>query len=131
MAMDMSDALSDPDLMDKFDVIRRPETVSATTGKSTTTPTTFKKIRGVVSAAHGNDLERLDDADRMGRNISIVTSFALRGPSKDATAQVFKPDTILWRGSSYVVKTCDPYPQFGPGFVQAIAGSVGVVDLAT
>lgn len=130
MAMDMSDALSDPDMLDRFDVVRRPETVDPTTGKSATSTTTFEKVRGVVSTAHGNDLERLDDADRMGRNISIVTQFALRGPSKEGS-QVFKPDLIIWRGTTYVVKTLDPYPQFGPGFVQAIAGSIGVVDTAT
>lgn len=131
MAMDMSDALTDPDMLDKFNVIRRPETVSVSSGLGSTIPTTFKNIRGVVSAAHGNDLERLDDADRMGRNISVVTQFALRGPSKDAAGQDYKPDLIVWRGGTYVVKTLDPYPQFGPGFVQAIAGATEVVDVAT
>lgn len=131
MAMDMSDALMDPDMNDKFNVIRRPETINPANGRSSTTPQTFKNISGVVTSAHGNDLERLDDADRMGRNISIVTSFALRGPSVDGSDQEYKPDLIVWRGATYVVKALDPYPQFGAGFVQAIAGSVGVVDVAT
>lgn len=129
MALDMSDLMNDAELMDRFTVKRRAETVDPASGLSGSTPTTFKGVLGTVCAASRNDLERLDDADRMGRNISIVTSFQLRGPSKDAAGQIYKPDIVIWRGSSYVVKLLDPYPQ--SGFVQAVAGSVGVVDLAT
>ncbi len=130
--MDMSDALVDPDMLDKFTVVRRPEVIAPSTGRSTVpAPQTFANVRGVVASASGNDLQRLDDADRIGRNLSVITRFALRGPSKDAAGQVYKPDTIQWRGGNYVVKHIDPYPQFGRGFVQAICGETDLVGLAT
>ncbi len=63
----------------------------------------------------------------MGRNLVIVTKFRLRGPAKDGSTQ-YQPDLITWEGDSYVVKTIDPYPQYGAGFIQAIVGSMDSVD---
>lgn len=129
MAMSMGDAFG-AEMMDLFDVVRRQEVVSSHGRSSVPSPVTTKNVSGVVNSASGNDLNRLEEADRMRRNISVVTSFALRGPAKDGS-KVFKPDLVLWRGGTYVVKLLDPYPQFGPGFVQAICGSENVVDVAT
>lgn len=129
MAMDMSDAFG-PEMMDVFDVVRRKEVIDANGRSTVPNPVTTTNVSGVVTAASKNDLDRLEDSDRMGRNIVVITPFALRGASKDG-ADVYKPDLVNWRGSSYVVKALDPYPQFGPGFVQAICGSVNVVDQAT
>lgn len=128
--MDMSDAF-DPDMTDVFDVVRRAETVVAGTGRSSVpTPQTFAAVSGVVASAGRNDLERLEESDRIGRNIVIVTNFALRGPSKDGATR-YKPDLVNWRGSAYVVKSLDPYPQFGAGFVQAICGETAMIGQAT
>lgn len=129
MAMDMSDAFCEENT-DLFDVVRREEVVTSQGRSTVPNPITTKNVSGVVTAASGNDLARLAEADRMGRNIVVVTPFALRGPAKDG-AKVFKPDLVLWRGGRYVVKDLAPYPQFGPGFVQAICGSTDVVDQAT
>lgn len=129
MAMDLSDAFGE-EMMDVFDVVRRPEVIDAHGRSTVPSPETFDDVSGVVNAASKNDLERLEESDRMGRNISVVTPFALRGPAKNGSA-TYKPDLVVWQGGTYVVKALDPYPQFGPGFVQAICGSISVVDAAT
>jgi hypothetical protein len=125
--MDMSDALHDPDMGDFVTVKRRVEAVSTATGRSSTTDESIPNVFGVIAEASKNDLERLPEADRMGRNMSMVTSFALRGPAQVEGTQ-FKPDIVVWRGNEYLVKQVGPYPQFGPGFIQAIMGSVEIIE---
>jgi hypothetical protein len=73
-----------------------------------------------------DDLERLAEADIFGRVITVVSRYKIQGEVVG-----FKPDLITWRGDNYLVKTLDPYPQFGDGWVQAICGSVDLVDAAT
>lgn len=126
--IDVSDAVLDTDLSTSIDVQQRPEVIVA--GRSTVpNPVNNVGIAAVVCAASGNDLERLPEEDRTERNISIVTQFRLR-----ATAPGYKPDIITWpslTGDLYVVKHIDPYPQYGPGFVQAIAGAISAQDAVT
>ena len=125
--IDVSEVLLSPDMADSFQVTRRPEVVVA--GRSTVpNPVTTDQI-GVVTMASPNDLLRLEDNDRMDRTISIVTKARLQGPAQVAGTN-FKPDLVVWRGDTYVVKSCEPYPQFGAGFVQALAGSWDSVDEA-
>ena len=125
---DVSDAILDPALSDAIDVQQRPEVIVA--GRSTVpAPVNNVGVAAVVCAASGNDLERLPEEDRTARNISIVTQFRLR-----ATAPGYKPDIVTWpsgTGDLYVVKLVDPYPKYGLGFVQAIAGAISAQDAVT
>lgn len=120
--LDVSDVLLDPDLADRFTVKRRPAGTNAH-GRVETTPEIIPRVLGVVTAASPTDLERLDDNQRMGRNLSVVTKFRLRGP-----ATGYQPDIVLWYGNDYVVKDVQPYPQYGAGFIQAIVGSMDSMD---
>lgn len=125
---DVSDAILDPALSTTFDVQTRPEVMVS--GRSTVpNPINSIGVDGVICASSGNDLQRLPEEDRSGRNITIVTQFRLR-----ETAPGYKPDLITWpskTGDLYVVKSVDPYPQYGPGFVQAIAGAISAQDQVT
>lgn len=121
--LDVSEALVDPMLLDTFDVVRRAETVNSTTGRSEVTEATTAGVSGVVCSAGPNDLQRLPEQDRMGRHISVVTLHRLRGPTPG-----YKADILVWKGDRFLVKVLDPYPQFGRGFVQVIAGSVDNLD---
>lgn len=120
--LDVSDVLLDPSLADRFVVKRRP-TGTNSHGRVETQPEIIPRVLGVVTVASPTDLERLDDNQRMGRNLSVVTKFRLRGP-----AQGFQPDIVLWYGNDYVVKDVQPYPQYGAGFIQAIVGSMDSMD---
>ena len=117
----MGDVLADPEISDPFVVMRRALTFPAFgrgEAKAKLLPTF-----GVITAAHPNDLERLDDSQRMGRNISIVTRFRLQGPSEGVQA-----DQILWQGVTFIVHVVEPYAQYGEGWVQAVAGSIQTMD---
>jgi hypothetical protein len=120
--LDVTDVLFDPDLADTFTVQRRTNAVDAH-GRPNPAVTTFSNTIGVVDSASPNDLERLDDNQRMGRHLMVITAFALRGPSVDSL-----PDQVVWAGDTYVVKHVDPYTRYGSGFVQAIIGSIDAQD---
>lgn len=122
--LDVSEVLTDPDIATTFDVRRRAETVG-TNGRSATSDTLFRNVVGVVTAIGPSDLERADGYQVTPRRISVVTKFRLRG---EVTG--FQPDVVVWRGSNYLVKAVDPYPQFGNGFVQAECSSMDKTDPA-
>ncbi len=119
--LDVSDILVDPEIACSFVVYRRAEDVGQN-GRAGIGSKPFNAL-GVVTVAHGNDLLRLPEEQRMDRHITIVTRTMLQGPSEGV-----QPDAIGWAGSYYVVKTIDPYPQYGAGFIQAIAGSMDNMD---
>lgn len=120
--LDVTQPLLDPDFTDTFDVIRRQEVIGDN-GRSSVVPLTLRRQLGVVTATSPNDLQRQDNYQSMSRSISIVCKLQLRGETSDA-----QPDLVVWRGSQYLVKHVDPYPQFGPGFWQAECSSVEKVD---
>lgn len=124
MTIDVNDVILDADFADLFVVLRRLDHVTSK-GRSDPSTRRYPNTPGVICAASKNDLDRLDDNQRMGRNLSVVTTFPLRGP-----APGYQPDEIVWQGDTYVVKALDPYPQYGRGFVQAIVGSIDSVDHA-
>lgn len=122
--VDVSELLFDVDFTDRFDIIRRAETISDT-GRSQITSVTLKNQIGVVTSGSPNRLERLDTVDVMPRILHVVTRVQLHGPAANA-----KPDVIVWRGNHFVVTQIEPYPQFGRGFSQARCESIDSVDQA-
>lgn len=127
--LDVSHVLSSPMLSSRF-IVNRREQVMNPQGRSEVVTRVFPDVPGVVTLANPNDLERLDDSQRMGRNYSIITKFRLIGPAKSGSKQ-YQPDTIVWQGSELVVKNVEPYTNYGAGFVQALAGSMDIVDEVT
>jgi hypothetical protein len=121
--LNVSNTVRSPMFADAIVVKRRPEVISSK-GVSTVPTVVTTPTLGVVTAANPNDLMRLEESDRTERTISIVSEFRLQ-----ATVKGFKPDIVVWRGDNYVVKDVQPYPQFGPGFVQALAGSIDYQDV--
>jgi len=121
--MDFSDILVDPLLSDRFSVIRRKEVIDVH-GRSTIVATTFPNVVGVVTPISPSDLDRQTDYQKMSRSISVVCSFFLQGE-----VEGYQPDLVVWRGDQYVVKSIDPYPQFGKGFMQAECTSQDRVDV--
>ena len=121
--LDFSDVIQDPDIADNtLSVLRRPQSLG-TNGRVAVKPTRYPNVVGVITSAGPNDLERLDDQQRTGRVLSLVTKFRLR-----ATSPGFQPDYVVWRGDTFIVHTFDPYPQFGAGFYQALIGSIDIQD---
>lgn len=123
--LDVTSVLSDPMLASRFTVRRRPEVVGDS-GVSQVGEQRFTNLIGVVQNASPSDLRRLPEDQRMERHLSVITTFRLRGPSPG-----FQPDVVEWDGSDYVVSMLEPYANFGPGFVQAICGSMTTIDPPT
>lgn len=123
--LDVSSVLSDPMIADRVKVTRQKEVVG-TNGRVSIVPEVFPIVVGVMTSAGPNDLERVPEAQRMGRVMSFVTKFRLRGPSPG-----YQPDTIDWAGDTYLVVTVDPYPRYGAGFVQSIIASTDIIDKPT
>jgi hypothetical protein len=121
--LDVSSVLLDPDFADRFNVIRREEGVSDK-GRRILTLTTLANKYGVVCAASPNDLRRLPDGQTFDRVISVVSKFPFFGACVG-----YQPDLIQWRGSSFIVASLDPYPQYGQGFSQVIAVSIDLQDM--
>lgn len=120
--LDVSEVLLDPDLTTNFNVVRK--TVDTDNhGRQIVTEAVTTGVLGVICSASQNDLERLGDYQTGKRYISIVCQFRLQMTSEGKQA-----DTVQWTGDDYVVLYLDPYPQYGIGFVQAIAGSLDHQD---
>lgn len=128
--LDMTDALTEPAFTSSFDVVRRAEVVNAFGESTVPEPLRICGVVGVICMASNEQLVRLDDQQRMGRNISVVTQFRLRGPAIGKGGQNFQPDLIKWQGDHYVVSYLDPYTNFGSGFVEAVASSIDFIDKA-
>ncbi len=121
--LDVTEILNDPDFVDTFTVQRRSEVIGVN-GRSQQTVQTFSNVVGVVTAIGPSDLDRQDGYQTMRRSISIVTKFRIQG---EATG--IQPDIIVWRGDNFVVKSLEPYPQFGVGFVQVECTSMDQTDV--
>lgn len=117
--LDMSDALTDPQTLDVFTVIRREEAVSGF-GEAVIGGVTFPNQSGVVYPTPQDELKRLPDQDLQGKCITILTRFALRGASVDSTQNSFKPDIIVWSGNNYIVRMPGDWGRYGAGFIEAI-----------
>lgn len=127
-SLDLSAAFR-PEMLDTFAVIRRPEEVNDH-GESEVDDEDPVETVGVVTFASPTQLERLEDEDRMGRVISVVTQYKLRAASREP-GQDWKPDQIEWpvdSGELYEVKDIQPYVRYGSGFVQALAASIAAIE---
>lgn len=119
----VDELLSDPDLMDVFDVVRSVETVDSH-GNSTVTPTTYKNQRGAVYPTGNNVLTRLADAQLGLNTITVVTKFKLF-----LAATGYQADQLVWRGDTYIVKEVNNWNRYGAGFVEAVATSIALTQL--
>lgn len=126
--LDVSEALTCPELADRICVWRRPEVVTDKGRTSTAGEEPIRNVVAVVCMAGPDDLERLPEEERMGRVISVVTRFRLRGPAKDLRNQAYQPDVLDWNGDRYVVSWIDPYNRYGSGFIQALAVATAAVQ---
>lgn len=121
--LDVTAILSDPDLSDTFDVIRRNETVDPATGRSVTTELRIPNIAGVVTPGDQGSLLRKDDSSSSDRVISIATVYRLR-----SIGAGFQPDVVLYDGIRFTVKAAQYWHRFGQGFTNAVAISSNASD---
>ena len=110
--MDLSLALADPNMAEKFTIIRSEGAWGL--GGWQETKRTNITARGVVSVASAKQMDTLPEADTIHGAIVVNTRtqifgthIATSGPDDARTPGT--ADIIVWRGQNYRVVTTNPY----------------------
>jgi hypothetical protein len=112
--LDVSELLTDPDLCDNFELIRRAEVVNAK-GRVSTADTTVPDLLGVFTFEGPQKVMRDPMLTNAPRRIFLATQFAIRSASTG-----FQPDVVLWNGGRFTVEEVFPYSRYGNGTFEAI-----------
>lgn len=126
--IDVTDIILDPMIAGEvFTVIRSVETVN-NYGESVVTYQTLSGA-GSVTPTGANSLVREEAYQTQAKTIRVVTTFALRGASKDENGVSYQPDIVVWRGNHFIVKSMDDFSQYGSGFVDVECASINQTEL--
>ncbi len=116
--IDLTPVLLDPEIAGEgFQVIRRMEIVNSY-GESVLSYKTYTPIGQVIPTAR-NSLVREQSFSSQEKAIRVITSFKLRGASKDDVGQNYQPDLIFWKSGYYICQEIEDFSQYGAGFVSA------------
>jgi galactose-6-phosphate isomerase len=124
--INISMALMSPNLADGFAVIRRQQVIS-NNGRATFNTTTISNLHGTVYPSSKNDLERFPNLQVMGKALTVITRFALRGEST-VSGTDYAPDIVQWHGDNFVVVGLEDWSSYGPGFIFAVCQSMDLKD---
>jgi galactose-6-phosphate isomerase len=119
--LDVSDIPQCDEFADRFDVIRRPETI-APSGRSFTTQVTGTGV-GTFYPTGDNSLVRQADYELGRKTLTCVTKYRLQ-----QAAPGYQPDVVLYRGNQFVVSSIEDFSQYGEGFVAAQLSSISGID---
>jgi galactose-6-phosphate isomerase len=119
--LDVSWVPLEAEFADRFDVVRRPETISES-GRSSTTQVTATAF-GTVYPTGDNSLVRQADYELGRKTLTVVTPYRLQ-----QAAPGYQPDVVLYRGNQYVVSALEDFSQYGAGFVVAQLSSISAID---
>lgn len=117
--VDVTEVLSDPDLVEDFAVIRSTRTVDQH-GRTVDVPGQFYTF-GSIQPTSGHTLMILPEAERVGSFITVVTMFPLI-----ALSPTQAPDRIIWHNKAYQVKLLNDWTDYGQGFVSAVCELVAM-----
>lgn len=127
--IDVTDLLVDPEIAgDTFDVIRRKQVVDAH-GTTTVVPTLFQNVTGSVTPTGDQSLVRAEAYETQANTIKVITTFRLRGVSKEG-GDSYLPDVVVWAGSNFEVKSLNDWNRFGAGMMEADCASIDFADQA-
>lgn len=129
--IDMRQVIASPMLAGTrtFDVERRLETITDVGGRTVTTTTWLRGVRGVIYPAGSNNVSREVALVLQGKGIVVVTMTRLYGVAKDGIEQRYQPDIVHFRDSRYQVVALEDYSEWADGFVQVPCASIDYVDV--
>src|SRR5437016_576589 len=113
--LDLSPVLTDPVLLDTFEVRRRFQTLN-NYGESKISIESHPGVAGVIFPEGLNDLTRRSEAEVTTKSIVVITRFALRGESETVDGLEYQPDVVFWRGNSYLIVRVEDYSNVSRGF---------------
>jgi hypothetical protein len=121
--LDVSDIPICEEFGDKFDVIRRPETINES-GRSSAAQVVGSAV-GTIYPTGDNSLVRQTDFELGRKTLTVVTPYRLQ-----QAAPGHQPDVILYRGNQYVVTSVEDYSQYGAGIIVAEVSSIAGIPAA-
>lgn len=113
--LDFSDVILSLEFNDTFSVIRRTESVSEVTGRSTITEVQTDGLIGIVTFGAGGN-RRVEEAQDASRTLNVTTKFRLH-----ETSPGVQPDIVLYNGQRFTITKVEPWHRIGSGFVVAQA----------
>jgi hypothetical protein len=113
--------VSDP-FASRFDVLRRPETITEF-GRSATEQVVARGKYGTFYPTGDNRLVRQSDYEHGRKTLTCVTTYRLQQASPG-----FQPDVVLYRGNRYIVVEVRDFGEYGAGFVEAQLSSTLAQD---
>jgi galactose-6-phosphate isomerase len=120
--LDVSDVVICVEFSDRFDVIRRPETISQT-GRSVTSQVTVPGLLGTIYPTDNNSLVRQADYELGRKTLTVATKYPLQ-----MAAPGYQPDLVLYRGNQFVVSSIKDFSAYGEGFIEAECSSIIAID---
>jgi hypothetical protein len=120
--LDVSDIPVCAEFSDRFDVIRRPETITQS-GRSAASQVTVRDLLGTIYPSGDNSLVRQADYEHGRKTLTIVTPYRLQ-----QAAPGHQPDLVLYRGNQFVVSSVEDYSQYGAGIIVAEVSSILAID---
>ncbi len=111
--VDVTNLLTDPDFVDKIEVITRTTAVSGL-GENKLTESTLCTV-GSVQPATGKALNRLPEALRLEN----MSSFWFKGEIV-ATAPGLYPSILVFKGRRFQVKNVFDWSNFGRGYTEGL-----------
>ena len=120
--LDVSDIPGCIEFSDRFDVVRRAETITQS-GRSSITQVIVAGILGTIYATGDNRLQRQADYELGNKTLTICTKYRLQ-----MAAPKQQPDVVLYRGNQYLVSNVEDFSQYGDGFVVAECSSIKAID---
>jgi hypothetical protein len=116
--IDVTDLLFDLDIAgETFQVVRRRQVVNAF-GETQLLSITYNAI-GQIAPAARTYLERTEGYTSQQKDIQVITTFKLFGPSKDGAHNLYEPDLIFWKNGFFICNKVEDYSQYGAGMVAA------------
>lgn len=123
--IDVTDVILDPMVAGQTaQVVRRQQEVDDS-GESTVTLSVVPEIVCGIWPSGSNQLVRTEDYSTLGQEFTIVTTFRLRGQTREpSTGRSFLPDLVVHDGNAYIVNQVNEYTHYGAGFIEATCESI-------
>lgn len=121
--LDVSGLLLDPMIAGTPFTVKRRRQVVGDNGRAST-EVTLLEAYGSINPVGDNSLVREDAYQTQAKTVQVITSFQLRGPTKDEVEQDYSPDIVIYQGVSYIVKSIENFGRF----IQADCASIDLID---
>jgi len=123
--IDVTDVILDPMVAGQSaQVLRRRQEVGDN-GEDTVTLSPLIPIVCGIWPSGDNKLVRTEDYSTLGQEFTIVTTFRLRGQTREqSTGRSYLPDLVMHDGNAYIVNQINEYTHYGAGFIEATCESI-------